>query len=103
MPSTDKKNAKEPKPRKSLLSKKGVYRKYRVFDYETGEEKKSQYFCLNLRPKSDKEFLAVRTALLAYAGAKLCAGDRELGVDVEQLVHFETRHRKWEKDNAKGQ
>ncbi len=80
----------------------GLYKKYRILDAVTGEEKKGDYFVLKLDTADDKEFNAVRAAIAAYACAQYNHGNIDLATALWIALCKQEVRRTWkefEKNN----
>lgn len=59
-----------------------VYRKYRIYDAKTGEEKHGKYFVLKIDAKDDVERESVASALKVYAASHSYHGNPEYASEV---------------------
>lgn len=70
-----------------MTNENNVYRKYRILDATTGEEKHGKYFVLKIDAKDEKERECVDEAMCAYVQAHLNRGNTDYAIAVDEYAH----------------
>ena len=68
-----------------------IYKKYRLLDAKTGEEKHGKYFVLKIDAKDEKERECVENAMKIYAVTHANRGNSEYANTVLDYLHGKTR------------
>ena len=69
-----------------MTNESNVYRKYRILDAETGEEKHGKYFVLKIDAKDKVERECVKAAMSMYAMAHMNRGNTDYARAVADYI-----------------
>ena len=76
----------KPEGERQMTNENNVYRKYRILDATTGEEKHGKYFVLKIDAKDEKERECVKAAMNMYTMAHMNRGNTDYALAVDDYI-----------------